>query len=135
MIKPNELRIGNWAYTNGRSQKILSIFEEGVNLVVDQSGHFPVNEFTKYDCIEPIILTPELIAGCGFRASTSLKETNYYNDDIHGSILFKDGEYWLIDYELNGWVRLQYLHELQNLYFSLTGAELEINFFELSRNT
>lgn len=81
--------------------------------------------------LSPIEITAKLLRLSGFKA------WDEYGDCGH----IKDGiklEYMMFgDESLNGWyfiadgmkdhVKIAYFHQLQNLYFALTGKELELN--------
>ena len=101
----NELRIGNWVasvmegyHTDTRQVTI----DDLKNMTIDDIGIGYL----------PIPLTPEILekvrfAGTIFPAQLSISDSGKY--------------YWG---NIN--VELKYLHQLQNLYFALTGEELEI---------
>lgn len=129
MIKPNELRIGNKLNYTGLGNSyyptgiitVEEVLSNGVNL---SHGDLTVYEAEK---LHPIPLTPQILEKCGFK-------------DVHGEYvtlegigIYNDGDdYWFCDedahegnviYYGNGF---QYVHQLQNLFFALTGEELEI---------
>jgi hypothetical protein len=122
-MKATELRIGNWV--NG----------EFIN------GEFLLSQIFRIDgnddCsgLEPIPLTTELLEKCGFVRSQDEDENSLTL--INGRKTFKwvegnDDDYFLIyqtdcGLDYNTAFELEYLHQLQNLYFALTGEELEIN--------
>jgi hypothetical protein len=125
MIKAGELRIGNWLSGNYTIPKFLPI-------EVYSLGDYGINELTE-DSFEPIPLTPEILEKCGFE-----------NLDIHDWILKtifiednglgEGGEEWSVHvwnefYQEHMMLPnyIYYLHQLQNLYFALTGEELNIN--------
>lgn len=112
----NELRIGNWVYDTVTKKEVK------VAVYVLLKPH----EYT------PIELSPEILEKCGFEkipgGAFANAETNYGNPVLYinkykylatnGSnmYLFLDGLR----------ITCQYLHQLQNLYFALTGTELNI---------
>lgn len=85
-----------------------------------------------YIDFEPIELTPEILEKCGFDRYTEVPNDGIGDKlevfeglygvvfffDVHGALVFKD-------YHSN-MNRPKYLHQLQNLYFALTGEELEV---------
>jgi len=133
MVKAGELRIGNWVKEYGKPIKF-SIAD----------FHFLNDELNYPSRYEPIPLTPEILEKCKL-------ENGYYNniqvDGNHIGVIFpiikdetkedwelpdyKEGIYvysGLGDPESYGFkAQIKYLHQLQNLYFALTGTELEIN--------
>ena len=127
-MEATELRIFNFVYDNAnQSEGIVT----GINYDPDVSGI--VIEVWYVDCttdrIEPIPLTEEWLFKFGFR------DNNYsFDKDIFHiswsvrvistnvrSLFFLDGEI-PDDWKIN----IKYVHQLQNLYFALTGEELEI---------
>jgi hypothetical protein len=105
-MKTNELRIGNWVFNKAHGRKqIKEVY----------------GDCSVYD---PIPLTEEWLLKFGFREQP-LDEITIYrfngltlnaNAKTHYSATYKGG---FIKFVL-------YVHQLQNLYFVLTGNELEI---------
>lgn len=125
MIQPNELRIGNLfidtvgAYCEANTvQKVKDINSAGVNSWRDMG----ISGCCFFENMEPIPLTSEILETCGFQLATT---GGYYKDFEGTSILFfeKKGFFSL------GYIGSQtkYLHQLQNLYFSITQEELPFN--------
>jgi hypothetical protein len=113
MIAANELRIGNW-YVN----------QWGEYLQVD-ADLFGSDNLESYPI--PIPLTPEILEKCGFEKDNSSKYGGYLIGIGEGEkirIVNDESIGW--HYPLNGYRRpiTNYLHQLQNLYFALTGEEL-----------
>jgi hypothetical protein len=110
-MKATGLRIGNYYY--GCSRKQLEIVT-GQTIAQRESGELP--------CMKPIPLTEEWLLKFGFKKDT------WTNNDLiighwwnNGSILITD------DFKLDGqedMKPLQYLHQLQNLFYCLCGEEL-----------
>ena len=108
-LTANELRIGNW---------------------VEYNINFPPTEFIQLKKIDidddfidctPIPLSPEILIRCGF--STDYKIGLYRGRFLEWNC--GDG-FWITDdkdelYEVDN---ITSLHQLQNLYYSLTGEEL-----------
>lgn len=130
MINLKELRLGNWVYILdiGKYAKIKSIDGEGVTHHI-MWGHVYA------DMIEPIPLTEEILLKCGFIKDNN---GNYWIDlQTHYLELMPSNGYWYPVYvqtpemshqdeqrvSIN---RIQYVHELQNLFFAITGTELEL---------
>jgi hypothetical protein len=119
-MKAIELRIGNWVFTNKTEYQIeLSDFSDWYN---DHNSH-QYGEF-----IHPIPLTKEWLLKFGFKA---IDERGYSKE-----ILIKDDRYtfnFVIFKTNDGYDNdvclyvIKYVHQLQNLYFALTGEELTIN--------
>lgn len=89
---------------------------------------FAARDYENYD---PIPLTPEILIKCGFIARSE------YFVKVDSLLLQFDSTWWWTNawevesfYEfesLTKWQEIQHLHQLQNLYFALTGKELTVN--------
>lgn len=108
MIQKNELRIGNWIY---------------IGELIGQVNGDSFNTTIEFD---PIPLTSEILEKCGFSKKGTIQLTRrIILDWSFGS------EFWLSDAD-NGddtlftFDNITSLHQLQNLYFSLTGKELSV---------
>lgn len=126
MISQNEIRIGNYFKIKGE-------------LCKTHRKDFSEIHFSSSRCLarwEPIPLTPEILESCGFEngeiigglTRMSVKEFSTATQGV-----FK-GEYCLtiidaVPMRLDH--RFRYMHQLQNLFFALTGQELTIKFSEL----
>jgi len=117
-MKAQDLRVGNivWRvfapYGNERDRW----YETIKKLSVDDDLSLP----SSY--IEPIKLTPEILAKCGF---TITPDGSYYYDGVnlykdHIGYVFKYGVYVVVGRNIST------LHQLQNLIHALTGNELEV---------
>ncbi len=126
MIKANELRIGNWVLNQNKNP-----------VQVERCDFQFIKGFDNIDDCEPIPLTEEILTRCGFMFG---KETNINGliqydfwqtkniPNMHRRLLYKDGEYILyISDKMVARAYIKYLHQLQNLYFALTGEELQYN--------
>lgn len=130
-MKANELRIGNWVDYEKTTHIITAIDSGnyGRSRWIKQSASEPDYEHT-FKEIEPISLTPEILEKAGFHKHNNawvmpdFNENNYTKD--YFTIWDYDGTYNLNTTQFP--IELKSLHQLQNLYFALTGEELEINF-------
>lgn len=116
MIQPQELRIGNYIEYNGEIMKL-----DGSLLCcyIQNELEFPLN---------PIPLTEEWLLKFGFEKAplvdkylkgyftydSKLKYFTYFTD-------IEDGGYENIIIQKE---KLKYVHQLQNIYFAITGKEL-----------
>jgi hypothetical protein len=112
MIQTNELRIGNW---------LLDEHGKYFNVGSIQKNFHGVNINNKYPgLIEPIHLTNEILVQCGFENGVLGNfKIGYDGDDFvkqQFSVPFEDRL-----------LKVKYLHQLQNLYYALTGKELSID--------
>ncbi|WP_312922539.1 hypothetical protein [Empedobacter brevis] len=111
-MNSQELRIGNCLYDPEENE---NIFIEGVDIFLIQMGH---RRESKY---EPIKLTKEIIMKCGF------EPTYFVCDNKLASYRIKNKDFINPDFTLVWYgTKIEYLHQLQNLYFSLTQQELII---------
>lgn len=128
MIDAKELRIGN---------VLLYLVKANEWITVSELREYDLRARDSYDTelgflytdeksIAPIPLTSEILEVCGFVKGSKVL---YNKGDLY---IERDGskwDCWLHDGDVyNFSIRPQkYLHQLQNLYYSLTGEELTVN--------
>jgi hypothetical protein len=124
MIKANDLRLGNWV-KNDCDDKLFRV--DAVDILTCYNDN---------DWLLPIPLTPELLVKAGFTKHLSSDKVLYHffkgeNPVTHDWLIDLN---WIIGREYpfykNGYHEIKYLHQLQNLFYSLTGEELEVNLSE-----
>lgn len=134
MIQANELRIGNWVYVLYKEFPLDQDHYDKKACPVTRirsNGFIEVAILTQHDYhvskIEGIPLTPEILEKAGFEISDWLRTgvKNIYYKEGMGEFLTYEYDGCCV-YQLNKKV-IQYVHQLQNLYFALTGEELEID--------
>lgn len=130
-IKVSELRIGNYFEVDG------AIFKTSVITKSNFIGEPVTNSYAMRasgNIRKPITLTSEILEKCGFKEAYPLADY-YLKEGFYGEPKFKDCKFILYDYEGNEVLNepLQYLHQLQNLYFDLTNQELTIDLKELTK--
>lgn len=126
MIDPKELRIGNIVEKNG--------VEYVADFITIQMAHL----------YNPIIISHEILQEFGFNYNISKGISSFDNDSEDGDTFFWDLPVKQSDYSdsftfsIVKWgdegeltfsnhflrIRIKYVHQLQNLYFSLAGKEL-----------
>lgn len=132
-MKATELRIGNWIEKDGKQYQItaIGIFCCGV----------------KHN---PIPLTEEWLIKFGFSKSDRIKKTNFqlsegiidiyespevFNKSNDIAVFLGNYQNEFFDLVIENWnygemicatSEIQYVHQLQNLYFALTGEELTL---------
>jgi hypothetical protein len=149
MIQPNELRVGNLLRWEDDSHDIVRV--ESLHFVKDEplpmtgmdlspkaewcidysetsrkeSGCALLSEFI------PVAVTAELIKCFGFEAytETRLMFRKMYAETMTQKYWFKldmdvSGKYATTNHAVIHGLKIKYLHQLQNLYYSLTGKEL-----------
>ena len=134
-MKASELRIGNWFNSVKFGVPVICELTDFAELCHRSDGAYndpPIDEM-----FEPIPLTEEWLLKFGFKKRRNVgthidEETAFYwLHDYSGIGITID--YFLSTHDRNydsisvdGSKGLEYVHELQNLYFALTGEELEI---------
>ena len=144
-MNANELRIGNYVFSaeDNKTGEVLQIDSSGI-IFANKNG----NRWQDLKNIQPISLTEEILLKCGFekvknKDKEDLREyightaqkARYaiFDTDIFITKVDKRGLLWrgiecdfmVLFYHKS--IPIKYLHQLQNLYFALTGQELEIN--------
>jgi hypothetical protein len=142
MINARELSPTNLVLYNNNIQSVLSVhshkskkYPEGfISFIPD--GEQYANDADLRN-VEPIPLTPKILEQCGFEKSGANSTQSAYSLNYYLYVVKEvDSSYSLVraEYINNYFVysegliskNIQYLHQLQNLYFSLTGEEIEI---------
>lgn len=140
MIKANELRLGNYFHPNSISNGIripstAIWYKVGA---INNFGEIEVNDPHRKETlvfstkeIDPIPLTPEILEKSGFK-----NQYEHYWIKDKELLLTLDKFWWWTNYwtpddefgieALVPYKEISYVHQLQNLYFSLTGQELSI---------
>ena len=130
----NELRIGNLVNFKDKPRVVYQIRNSGCDF------HIADNAFHSYEwgAIKPIPLTEEWLLKFGFQrhdqGSVSAQFSYGTNPVTQDYLIYLK---WIKDYEndyhlngfpfyQNGYFEIKHIHQLQNLYFALTGEELTI---------
>lgn len=122
-MKAEELRVGNLVKMDGDLVSVdLWLFKELYNN----------NSVTSTLLLSPIPITEDILLKCGFEAESKyddfkLNGVNIQSCSMRCKTLERFSFYLNLgdeNDELNN--KIDYLHELQNLYYSLTKKELEI---------
>lgn len=120
-MKAEELRLGNWvdSETYGEFKIIgLSIFGENKATFFKSMEYYP--KATTIKTTKPIKLTEEWLIKFGF-----MPKGGYYNKEAYNIEIINEFEFIyfsIIDSDYD--FEIKYVHQLQNLYFALTGNEL-----------
>ena len=121
MISANELRIGNLIY-NGIGEP----FPVNATTI----GNFVIGELT-LGKFKPIPLTEEWMVKFGYKKGRV--SDDFYLDVDNFALVFGEDKFELMGdggYDYTGELDLKnivkFVHQLQNLYFALTGSELTI---------
>ena len=117
-MNAKELRIGNWVNV-GESKpfQVTGIFKEYIWALVSETD-FPLKD------VKPIPLTTEWLERFGLKQSG-------YNDEDKAIYQIRDHGVWILQnivtkkFSIDQYeIEIKYVHQLQNLYFALTGEEL-----------
>ena len=123
-----DLRLDNVVLYKGVVVSINELLQTGCGVI---SADLSINCGSFYSTIEPIQLTDEILCEwCGFKISPCQgfyfdvdHELQIYITRNHAISLINrqdEGEHYLLR-------KIRFLHQLQNLYFALTGEELTVN--------
>jgi len=126
-MEANELRIGNYVYWNIPEK--LNVLHKVVGIRNGRPQTIPISLGDSIENYKPIPLTEDILLKCGYKV---------YKDSMFCGIIgplgfVKDeGKYFLCTQDDTGYilddaVQIESLHQLQNLYFALTGNELTVN--------
>lgn len=118
MIPANELRIGNWVELRGEFRRI------------DEKLLYNLQPYYS----NPIPLTPEVLEKCDVKQISKIADLlNIVT--TQPKIEFTKSEekytitanlYWRLEFQKTN-IKILFFHQLQNLYFALTGEELTVN--------
>jgi hypothetical protein len=123
-IKASELRTKNYVQTDYEGiLEVININSEGFDYIDARKPTFQALGRFPLDCVKPIPLTEEWLLKFGFE-----KNSYWFKDDNMLRFGLIDNKlHCSIGNDENGFLynRINYVHQLQNLYFALTGQELE----------
>jgi hypothetical protein len=127
-MKANELRLGNLVYITDETYSFFYKQETEINIhnLIYLCGE--TKEPIEYT-IEPIPLTEEWLLKFGFEETDpkTFMDGLYSRKKGDGFYINKETmSYCTFDYEgtIDDIIKIQYVHQLQNLYFAVTGEEL-----------
>jgi len=123
-MKATELRIGNYV-THIESldpMEIVNIKKIG-GMDIKYLNNKRIFDGYNYDEIDPVLLTEQWLKDFGFEQFSNYKIYNKGDFQIDKTAKEQDESgYWFF---INSYpVNVVYVHQLQNLYFALTGREL-----------
>ena len=115
-MKANELRIGNWVKLDlvGTQNQVTQILERGVNC-----GSIGV----LYEMVKPIPITEEWLERFWYERVRMNIPDKYKKEGSNFQIMYDERGFW-VQYKY-GMKMINHVHQLQNLYFALTGEELQ----------
>lgn len=119
-MEAKELRIGNYVYKEYHN------YNDEKELEIDSEIHV-IDELhnTNYETIKPIPLTEEWLLKFGFEKKQTVKGCTYYFEKVFRITIIDKNDLYINVFNSFGISNNNYhVHQLQNLYFSLTGKEL-----------
>ena len=147
MIDPSSLRKGNWVLYQGKPRMIEEIGKFGTDLYGDYDGE--IHSDILFEDLDPIDISPELLSDLGFQElagekywvqepkegseGLELQGSNYRKTIVH-----EEKTYVFESVFDRGWcfqdMKLIHqpvaFHHLQNLFYYLTGQELQYPQYE-----
>lgn len=142
LIELSELKIGNYLLYKGEIVHVTSLSLDIDDEYEDQIGFCKLgsisNEFAAwnrslYNDLERIPLTPDFLDRFGFRR---LADDSYHKPAmLTWRVLYDDNEksasyctciYPELSHRVHLNIRIEYVHQLQNIYFTMTGEELKL---------
>lgn len=126
MIQANELRIGNLLQCSLTKAllRVTDISETGFTTYVIDRSKYPLPDGWS---AQGIPLNEYILLKCGFVCETKNKGLeSEFKVYINGEFVFNTSHksFWWRNSKI--FIQPKYLHQLQNLYFALTGKELEV---------
>lgn len=126
-MKASELRLGNYVIDNrARICQVTEINNDTSEIAYGFMA-WPINgEGTTTTPHKPIPLTEQWLLDFGFKEGSNTEYTN--NTYVKKGVSFwnKNRDFTCIVFETFRGLEINYVHQLQNLYHSLTGEELTI---------
>lgn len=117
-MNAQELRIGNWVQIEGVPKKVIAVYSAHIRYSGIGKGIHPIAH------VAPIPLTPEILEMAGFERNESPMDT--WSGGDHMIHEHDNGEFTFMPFCAYCPIRIEYVHQLQNVIFSLTGTELNI---------
>ena len=122
-MKSNELRIGNLVETDFSEGNIKTVVEIKHKMAsvkyIRTDTNEPHQSMVDYERLVPIKLTEEWLKKAGYKKQNGYGYSNY---NVYGTILKNDNGFEFHYYGII--IRLDFVHQLQNLFFSLYGEDL-----------
>lgn len=140
-LSAKELRIGNYLFFNGQPGNVwgidLDVHDEGAPRIAVGDNDYIVMESKEGAQIKPISLTEEWLLRLGFQRwkgwliidafSPGHPSQRFDMNWSSQSGLMMKSRYQKDNPDTFYMRHIKHVHQLQNLYFALTGQELEIN--------
>lgn len=124
-MKVSELRLGNYILHNGEVMPVVQI--ERRYKTIFRLNDLDVDERIIEDHFRPIPITPEWLERLGWQVVDQGSGAYYWLEKQCWFHIHSSADGTLYANFNNNAIPINSLHQLQNLYFALTGEELTIN--------
>lgn len=126
-MKKQDLMIGNLVCYEGKEITVESISDFGINLEIDDYGHCPQNYWIPFKDLSPIEITLQNLILYNFTKEPF--NAFYIGKYVNGNYftLYTENNIYYFFYESDGIKmkrQIKYVHDLQNIYYSLSGITL-----------
>lgn len=120
-MKVEELRLGNYVYGSQKKDvgKVISIRESGLVVIELPSKH---SDYYGQEVLNGIPLTEEWLLRLKFIS----EKGNSFKRDLLSIHIYENRITVYIYIHYMATIKIQYVHQLQNLYHALTGEELKL---------
>jgi hypothetical protein len=130
MVQPNELKIGNWVMAPMRLTTE-SYETKDFNTLIPYRIVFISENYGHAELFQPIPISPEILEKAGFNLRV-IEESVFKEKYYANRAFWFDKEPFIEGYQFS--IRghsyfncfIKYVHQIQDLYFALTGEELNI---------
>ena len=130
-MKNNELRIGNLVHSDFSEKNIKTVVEIKHKMAsvkyIRADTNEPHQSMVDYERLIPIPLTEQWLLKAG---AEKVADYSFYLENMHiGVYHSKSGGGFVFILSIKDFqiAELKYVHQLQNLYFALTGVELDFS--------
>ena len=129
MITAGQLRIGNYVASDHFKDRdvIVKVRLIGQEQAIVEHPNGLTEPMLYQGEMRPIKLTDEILLKCGFEDISSYKDFRLsINEDLYIEVSLRKNINAYVSISDIDIINVIYLHQLQNLYFALTGKELEV---------
>ncbi|WP_286709982.1 MULTISPECIES: hypothetical protein [Sphingobacterium] len=130
MITANQLRIGNYVASDHFKDRdvIVKVRLIGQEQAIVEHPNGLTEPMLYQGEMRPIKLTDEILLKCGFEDISSYKDFRLsINEDLYIEVSLRKNINAYVSISDIDIINVIYLHQLQNLFFTLCGEELKVN--------